>query len=493
MSFDPMSNSQERRAGLLGQRFKRAAEEGTPWYGPDIRVVDASSEKVIQAADVGPVQPVWETEPTIEDQPPAPLFAMPAPTGHAQALWNIIPLSTSQTEPGVLEHHLAAALYPAQPAAFSWKRLLQGRTGQNKRMPEVLALEITGDQKQVRFLLRGSITVVTRVFDHLLLSYGALQREALETEVPEDQDPLTAHSGEAISLVELILEQPSVIPLKTTGVAQGVDPLLGVLYACGGAIADSPIPLRVVSQLVLTQAPANWSKKHQALLERLRRQRATPPGTRSSSEIQQIALAALLLSAMLLFFLATHGLLFLLWGLLLPLLVLGGSVGLARLWRRWLLGLGMLRHEQEVAIKLAQGVAQTCLRLYVLGPADAPLAREAALDRLIAAYGAYKGGNGWRVGKRSQIGSAVIAHPGLARMGTAGELFGQTFQQASEEYQAVRDPALAFQAHSFKQRLLLWLEGDQKRPMLSMQEIAALWHLPSSKRLSQQPSDRGTA
>lgn len=481
MSFDPSGNAQERHAGLLGQRFKHAGEEQAAWTEPDIRVVDAAAEKTQQAEDFRPAQMVWEADPTGGAWSPMPSPAMPTPAKHAQVLWSVTPLPSSQTEPGVLEHHLAAALYPAQPSAFSWKRLLQGGGGRQKQQPEALALEIAGSQNQVRFLLRGPLTGVTRVFDHLLLSYGALQHEVIDTETTGGQDPLAAQSGEAISFAELFLEQPAVIPLKTTGMAQGVDPLLGVIYACGRSIADSPIPLRVVSQLVITPAPANWSKKHQALLQQLLSRRVILPGARLPGEFQQIALAALLLSAMIIFFLATHGLLFLLWGLVLPALVIGGSLALVRRGRRWLLGLRMLRHEQEVATKLAQSVAQTCLRLYVLGPADAPLAREAALDRLIAAYGAYKGGNAWRVGRRSQIGSAIIAHPGLARSGADSKAFGQAFQRSREAYQSFHDLSLAFQVRSFKQRFVLWQEGDQMRPMLSMQEIAALWHFLSPK------------
>ncbi len=489
MSFDPLNNPRERRAGLLGQRFERASDD-TPWHEPDIRVVDAAPGSGAKAEEPAAVQPIWDVEPTGRDWSPGIRLASVAPDEHAQVLWSISQPSARQAEPGILGQNLAAALYPLQPALSPWKHLFQ-RTASQKRTPEVLALEIAGTQEQIRFLLRGSQALATRVFDHLLLSYGKVKREVVDTATSPELDPLTVQSGEAISFAELYLEHPSVIPLKTSGMGQGIDPLLGVHYACSRAIAESPVPLRVVSQLLITQAPTGWSKSYQNILQRARARRASQPGTKSGGETQQLVLALLLLSAMIALFLVTHGLLFLFWGVLLPFLVLGGSFALARMGRRLLLGLRMLRHESEVATKLAQPLAQTCLRLLVLGPADAPGVREAALDRLIAAYGAYRGGNGWKVGQRYQLGGAILAHPGLTSSGASAGIAGEAFQGSGNTYRSIRNLRLAFQPSSFGQRLLLWLAGDQVRPILSMQEITALWHLLAPSQSIPSTQDRG--
>lgn len=119
---------------------------------------------------------------------------------------------------------------------------------------------------------------------------------------PATTDPLTLASREECSVVELMPGTTAEQPLRSWNkqelLEEGVDPLLGLLAACG----DLPVRTRVVAQLVLLPAAANWSSavRRRAVehpLEHERRQQHLPhqQGTPGMGQVMFLLVVVLLL------------------------------------------------------------------------------------------------------------------------------------------------------------------------------------------------------
>lgn len=497
MTYDTSNTGSERRAGLLSRRFKQGFTQPSDWFEPDMRVVDAdvrvvdadiishdkSAHLIEETHDTEITQP-W---PTI---PPAPAervkgsrwatgasLAPSAPWEQEQALWEIIPSATTWGDSTLTEVCLASALRPPAEVGASWARWMGLGAKRKETSTRALTLEIAVVSHRARLFVRGPLPLVSGIFDHLAAAYRDIQRVVIVPDTPADADPLVPQINEGVSFAELHLESPAIFPLKLT--EPGPNPLSSIFRACAHSATDAPVPLRIVSQLHIRPAPAKWQRRHQALLFQQRARRAAPPGSASGSDGQQIGLSLAFLTGMVALFLAVRGLLFLLWGVLLPLVVIFGSLGLVSTWRRWRLTWRRLHHEQEVMQKLSQEHLQACLRLYVLGPAEARKEREGALDRCIRAYGAYADLNRWKVGKRGHIHDLAPTYPPINRYAPGSARAGESLPNAEARYQVLLTPDQAFHPRSRWQRLWLYFAGDQARSVLGIKEVAALWHMPA--------------
>ena len=121
-----------------------------------------------------------------------------------------------------------------------------------------IALEIAGMSSQRCFLLRAT---TPEALEHALTQLRARYPQADMRPLAADEDPCVVHPGETASAVELKAGAASYLPLHMwDDRPQGRnDPLLGVL----GALDALPQEMRVVSQLALVPAPANWSRHDQ--------------------------------------------------------------------------------------------------------------------------------------------------------------------------------------------------------------------------------------
>ena len=168
-----------------------------------------------------------------------------------------------------------------------------------------IALEIAATATTRRFLLRAEQTMALR---YLSRQIQARYPQAVIT--PQPTDPLTLFPGEACSVGELRPGAASFLPMRTWKprelLAEGTDPLLGILAACGSL----PAGWRAVAQLALLPAAPAWSAssrryavEHPLEKERARARQKTPE--RSIKDV----LVLLPFVVLLLFFYEFHGLL----------------------------------------------------------------------------------------------------------------------------------------------------------------------------------------
>lgn len=396
-----------------------------------------------------------------------------------QGLWEIIPPEKNLAGLSVAEQSLFATLSQVPERTPGWLRGWHRKLRPGHRQQDMLALEVAGSSGQARLFLRGSLPLLANMFEHLLASYRQVERRVIDQETTPEEDPLTLRTGEEVNFAELYLEAPAALPLKlpeAQTLVGGGDPFVGVLCACACTVIHLPPSVRLVSQLLINPAPIRWGQRYRRLLERRRKQPGGTGRSQPTRNLAELGLVGLLLVGFLVYSMVSHGLLSLLIGLVFALLTLSGLL-LVRLGKRWRLTRRLLRYEQEVAGKLNQRVVQTRLRLYVLGPAEEAQAREAALDQLIGAYGAYAGPNRWQVGRRGQFGAVQSAIWSLATQQNSSQ--ERALRKQIERYQAMRDPSFAFQPGSWWERLVLRTGGDRLRPVLGINEVGALWHLPA--------------
>lgn len=508
MTWNPGDPGPQSSAGLFGRRFRRPPTDTPEWFG--------ASGDAQGWSEPSPNTSEWFTAPTYVDEadirlvdstvdlpPPtarvassvsydavdgraASVYPPGIPQRHAQGVWEILlsldGLKDLPQELACTKQSLTTALYPPAPTPSSWLHRAMSGTTRKRTPPEVLALEVAGTADRLQFFLRGPVPGIARLFDHLRASHNEqLERAIADTEQDPRAEPLHIQPGEAMSVAELHLESPTILPLKTTetpSCAEESDPLSGLLSVCTHT-ADFSSSLRVVSQLLITPAPQRWKRRNQALLDKQRAQRAAGARPNLMNESGQEGLVVLILVGIGVLFLAAHGLLFLLWACFLPLLVILGTALFWWKWRRWRWSHLLLRHEPAVIAKLSQEVAQVCLRLYVIGPAEAPQVCEAALDRLIGAYGAFASLNRWKVGKRQRIEGVALAYAQPGQSSSLPSHHDLTFGKSAQSYLALFDIESAFRPQSWWQCLHFRLSGDQVRPVLGMNEVAALWHLPT--------------
>ena len=120
-----------------------------------------------------------------------------------------------------------------------------------------VALELAATANSQRFLLRSPDAVARR---HLAQQ---IQARYPQVHIAEAQsDPLALKEDEECSVVELRPGAAIYLPLRSWNprelLAEGTDPLLGLLAAC----QHLPEQMRVVAQLTLLPASPTWSAEH---------------------------------------------------------------------------------------------------------------------------------------------------------------------------------------------------------------------------------------
>src|SRR5690349_18707575 len=125
-----------------------------------------------------PSQAQRGTEQVVIEQTLAPASEAPpsawwqrAPLRPTQALWRVHPPAHNQTDLDMAARTMTAALCPVEQHPSLWQRWLKG-SGLSSKRAEVVALEIAGVAGQAQLFLRGSVSEVARVYDHLIASYG---------------------------------------------------------------------------------------------------------------------------------------------------------------------------------------------------------------------------------------------------------------------------------------------------------------------------------
>jgi hypothetical protein len=125
----------------------------------------------------------------------------------------------------------------------------------DKRHP--VALELAATSSSRHFLLRATSTMSLA---HLADQVQARYPQAVIRRVGELDDPLVRRPGETVSVMELRPGAAAYLPLRAVRerelLQEGADPLLGVL----GVFNHLPAHLRVVTQLALLPASPTWSQ-----------------------------------------------------------------------------------------------------------------------------------------------------------------------------------------------------------------------------------------
>ncbi|HEU5347368.1 MAG TPA: type IV secretory system conjugative DNA transfer family protein [Ktedonobacterales bacterium] len=125
-----------------------------------------------------------------------------------------------------------------------------------------IALEIAGTARSRRFIARATDSVI---LGHLVQQLQARYPQAVIRPLSAENDPLRVEPGEKITALELRPGAAPYLPLRTPGVREsaqeGADPLLGLVAAFNSVSGEQ----RVIAQLALVPAPATWSTVHQRL------------------------------------------------------------------------------------------------------------------------------------------------------------------------------------------------------------------------------------
>ena len=158
---------------------------------------------------------------------------------------------------------------------------------QDARHP--VALEVAATASSRHFLLRATSAMSLK---HLADQVQARYPQANIRPLTQEDDPLARRVGETVSAVELRAGAAAYLPLRAFRerelLQEGADPLLGIL----GVFNHLPAHMRVVTQLALIPASPTWSRnyrrksvEHPLEQERLRARRefsnaqANGPGT----------------------------------------------------------------------------------------------------------------------------------------------------------------------------------------------------------------------
>jgi len=161
-----------------------------------------------------------------------------------------------------------------------------------------IALELAATDSSRHFLLRATSRMSLK---HLVDQVQARYSQAIIQPISESLDPLVLRAGETVSVVELRPGAAAYLPLRVLRERElqqeGADPLLGIL----GVFNHLPPHMRVVTQLALLPAPATWSSayrrksvEHPLEQERLRNRRELSGNQAySPSTFQLVAMGSL--------------------------------------------------------------------------------------------------------------------------------------------------------------------------------------------------------
>jgi hypothetical protein len=201
------------------------------------------------------------------------------------------------------EDSLASVIVPRATSTRDITALETAMQGLASDARHPVALELAATATSRQFLLRATSAMSQK---HLCDQVQARYPQAIIRQFVQEDDPLMLHEGEVVSAVELRAGAAAYLPLRSWRerelLQEGADPLLGIL----GVFNHLPPTMRVVAQLALIPAPPTWSQpyrrksvEHPLEQERLRARRALSGAQTSAPSTFQLVgmgvLVALLL------------------------------------------------------------------------------------------------------------------------------------------------------------------------------------------------------
>jgi hypothetical protein len=294
-----------------------------------------------------------------------------------------------------------------------------------------ISLEIAGDARVRRFLFRAPRETLAHRRRQIQATYPQAEFRAI---LPEE-DPAYEHKLARTS-AEFSLRKPLYLPLRTfrNGDFLEADPVLGLL----GTFADLEQGERMLSQLILFPAPANWADRYQGMERQV--ERGMGEGGPRSVNLFLRQFAGLVVSCFLL------------------MTVLCGVV--TGLQQRWL----------EFGIALVTGIAALGGVLYAIkSMGDATNVNPEMVKRKLEGSSAYD------VSLRL---TAFAQTPELARLRL------RSLVKAYAQFNLASGNALEARLAEFDPRDLalprwsLWQEWLGRGMRLTVAEIASMWHLP---------------
>ena len=206
-------------------------------------------------------------------------------TKHAEEGTVMMPVQTGAGN----EVYLASVIVPRTSSTRDITVLETAMLGLALDARHPVALELASTASSRQFLLRATTAMSQR---HLADQVQARYPQASIRALNQEDDPLALREGETVSAVELCAGAAAYLPLRAFRerelLQEGADPLLGIL----GVFNHLPAHMRVVTQLALIPVSPMWSRtyrrksvEHPLEQERLRARRefstvqANGPGT----------------------------------------------------------------------------------------------------------------------------------------------------------------------------------------------------------------------
>jgi hypothetical protein len=154
------------------------------------------------------------------------------------------------------EQFLASVIVPRAASTRDITVLETAMQGLAQDARHPVALEVAATASSRQFLLRATSAMSQR---HLVDQVQARYPQAIIRSLTQEDDPLMLPEGETVSAVELRAGAAAYLPLRAFRerelLQEGADPLLGIM----GVFNHLPSHMRVVIQLALIPAPPTWS------------------------------------------------------------------------------------------------------------------------------------------------------------------------------------------------------------------------------------------
>jgi hypothetical protein len=389
----------------------------------------------------------------------------------------IVPAHGSGLDRTAFETLLQALVLPNQPP---WQRMLGWLGGGDRSGSSLFALELVGSFQGQAFLVRAAYPTL---LSHLATQLQARFPSAHLVTVAADTDPLRQRVGEEVTIYELRRGGEHIyLPLRVDGEERrlssgGVDPLLGLL----APLATLPEETRVVLQLALAPAPDRWSLGQEQAADRYslyqvreNQQRQERAAATESDPLPLQLLLVILLGIAAIGLWRSHPvpILPLLAAALISLALLAGfGAAAARALIASPVG-GLLRGRRtiydtrQVSEKTERVAYRSILRLYAFSPAGRGDAGTQAR---------------WRTFREKILEQAVATY---RQFHTANAGYFNPHRLSSRQVRRLlpRAPSLATAAS------VQWTEGvSRSSHLLTVAEIATLWHLPEKADLAELP------
>ncbi len=293
----------------------------------------------------------------------------------------------------------------------------------------VFSLEIAGDARRRRLLIRGS----PETLEHLRRQIQATYDQVSFRPVPPDEDPARP-STLAVATADLTLRRGMHLPLRTyrDGAFEEADPVRGLLSALDGFEGEE----RALAQIILRPAPSGWSTRYAGSAKQIEQTFTGERVTVAVAFRQFISVMTIMMAVAFglwaLFSFLQHAWLAFITASVLFSATVGGVM--------WLYQLMVEQTNVDpelVRVKIATPAYDANIRLFVFG--NTPERARARLRGLVAAYGC----------ANLESGNAFVGR------------------------QVEFDPrVLVLEPRSW------WKEWIGRMTRLNVSELAGLWHLP---------------